>query len=122
VASALAEPAVKYWPAGQVVAVFVEQDVMALLQTLKSDAAQLEHVVALVLRVDELDEYGIECSAVCQAAAMALPLSASAPSGAMYEAWIPVVFDPPCASTSPAVRPVVMVAVALVTGRLASVA
>jgi hypothetical protein len=31
-APALAEPALKYWPAGQVVAIFIEQD-------LKSDAA-----------------------------------------------------------------------------------
>jgi hypothetical protein len=47
VASALAEPAVKYWPAGQVVTVFaVEQHVAALSPTLKSDAAQAEHVAS----------------------------------------------------------------------------
>ena len=49
VASALAEPAVKYWPAGQVVTVFaveLEQHVAALSPTLKSDAAQAEHVAS----------------------------------------------------------------------------
>ena len=43
VASALAEPAVKYWPAGQAVTVLVERDMAALVPSLKSDA---EHVVS----------------------------------------------------------------------------
>jgi hypothetical protein len=44
VASERAEPAEKYWPVGQVVAVFVEQDVAALVLALKSVAAQAEHI------------------------------------------------------------------------------
>jgi hypothetical protein len=46
VVSALAEPAVKYWPAGQVLTVLVEQDLATLMPTLKSVTAQAEHVAS----------------------------------------------------------------------------
>jgi hypothetical protein len=48
VESARAEPAVKYWPAGQVLTVLVEQDVVVLVPTLKSDTAQAEHVASVL--------------------------------------------------------------------------
>jgi hypothetical protein len=49
VPSALAEPAVKYWPARQVETVFVEQDTAGLVPTLKSDVAQAEHMAFAIV-------------------------------------------------------------------------
>ena len=50
VVSALAEQvvAVRYWPAGQVVAVVAEQDMMVVAQAVKSCTGQAEHWPASV--------------------------------------------------------------------------